>query len=198
MLIARWEYASGSEEGGDMSGSELRQRCEAIVAGLDIPIPFDVRELCRRIAERRGRPIHLLPLRLPASQPCGLWVSTSEFDAIFYEENTSQLHQEHIISHEIGHLLCQHEATPVFDAEASRLLLPDLDPQLVQRTLGRTNYSTVEEREAEMVASLISRAASIDAPTCTWVAPPEVADVFNRLEHSLEHPRKDGRRDQRG
>ena len=181
-----------------MSGSELRQRCEAIVAGLDIPTPFDVHELCRRIAAGRGRPIHLLPLRLPPSHPCGLWVSTSLFDAIFFEENTSQLHQEHIISHEIGHLLCEHEAAPVLDAEASILLMPDLDPGMVRRTLGRTNYSTVEEREAEMVASLISRAASLGAPAGTWVAPPEVADVFDRLEHSLEHPRKDGRGNRRG
>jgi hypothetical protein len=97
------------------------------------------------------------------------------------------LHQEHIIGHELGHLLCEHEAAPMIEAHVSRLLLPDLDPQLVQRFLARTDYTAVEERQAEMVASLISRAANRHDTESVWVAPPDVADVFARLEHTLEH-----------
>jgi hypothetical protein len=181
-----------------MTDRQLRRRCEAIIADVDIPSPFSVHEFCRLLGERRGRPIHLIPMRLPEDQPCGMWVSTRTFDAIFYEADTSPLHQEHIIGHEIGHLLCQHEAAPVLDAEASRLLLPDLDPDLVQRTLGRTSYSTVEEREAEMIASLLSREANRRSPVNTWVAPPEVADIFARLEQSLEHPGETDRTTDRG
>jgi hypothetical protein len=194
MIIARWTSLGYLREDCGVADRQLRRRCEAIIAAVDIPDPFHIHEFCRLLGERRGRPIHLIPMRLPEDQPCGLWVSTSQFDAIFFEAETSPLHQEHIIGHEIGHLLCQHEAAPVLDPEASRLLLPDLDPDLVQRTLGRTSYSTVEEREAEMIASLLSREANRPGPTHTWVAPPEVADVFARLEHSLEHPsdRSDG------
>jgi hypothetical protein len=175
-----------------MDDKELRRRCEQVVNGLQIPDPFDIHELCRLLGHRRGRPIQLIPLSLPAGSPCGIWVSTRSFDAIFYEADTSRLHQEHIISHELGHLLCEHKAAPVLDADASRLLLPDLDPQLIQRMLGRTNYTAVEEREAEVIASLILRTANGRDPASTWVAPPDAADVFARLEHSLEHPHRRG------
>ena len=169
-----------------MGDKELRRRCQSIVDGLDIPDPFSMPELVRLLGQRRGRPIHLAPLRLPAGAPCGVWVSTRDFDVIFYEADTSPLHQEHIIGHELGHLLCEHGASTI-DADVSRRLLPDLDPRLVQRVLNRTSYSAVEERQAEVVASLISRAANRHRTDSAWVAPPDVAEVFARLEHSLEH-----------
>jgi hypothetical protein len=169
-----------------MRDRELRRRCQRIVDDLDIPDPSSVRELVRLLGQRRGRPIHLVPLRLPADAPCGVWVSTRDFDVIFYEADTSPLHQEHIICHELGHLLCDHGA-PTIDDHVSRLLLPDLDPELVQRVLGRTSYTAVEERQAEVVASLISRAVNRHTTDSSWVAPAEVADVFARLEHTLEH-----------
>jgi hypothetical protein len=169
---------------------ELRRRCQEIVDGLDIPDPFSIRELVRQLGQRRGRPIHLVPLSLPAGEPCGVWVSTRDFDVIFYEVDTSPLHQEHIIAHELGHLLCEHGA-PTIDVDVSRQLLPDLDPQLVQRILNRTTYSAVEERQAEVVASLISRAANRPRTDAGWTAPPEVADVLARVEHTLERrPRR--------
>jgi hypothetical protein len=169
-----------------MSDKELRKRCQAIVDGLGITDPFNVHALARLLGQRRGRPIHLIPLSLPAGAPCGAWVSTRDFDAIFYEVDTSPLHQEHIIGHELGHVLCEHGAEAMVEAHVARLLLPDLDPELVQRLLARTNYSAVEERQAEMVASLISRAANRRDAESAWVAPPDVADVFARLEHTLE------------
>jgi hypothetical protein len=56
----------------------------------------------------------------------------------------------------------------------------------VRRALNRGNYTTAEEREAEMIASLISIAANRRGRTASWVAPPQVADVFARLEDTLE------------
>ncbi|MEV0373305.1 hypothetical protein AB0I10_26405 [Streptomyces sp. NPDC050636] len=84
----------------------------------------------------------------------GLWLGTSVDDHIFYEQQTSRVHREHIVLHEIGHMLFDHHAS---DAEESwtAKLLPDLDPGLIGRLLGRTNYSTSQEREAEMIASLM-------------------------------------------
>jgi IrrE N-terminal-like domain len=164
---------------------ELRRRCQEIVDGLDIPDPFSIRDLVRLLGQRRGRPIHLVPLRLPAGEPCGVWVSTRDFDVIFYEADTSPLHQEHIIAHELGHVLCEHGASTI-DAHVSRQLLPDLDPQLVRRILHRTTYSKVEERQAEVVASLISRAANRPRSRSGGTAPPDVADVLARVEHTLE------------
>ena len=138
-----------------MDYKSLRRRCKAQVRELDIPDPFDAAELCRRLAVKRGRPLALLPIELSAGGPCGLWVSTAKADYIFYEARTSALHQEHIILHEVGHMLCQHEAAPVLGGTAAEALLPNLDPGMVRTVLGRTHYSDVEEQEAEMIATII-------------------------------------------
>jgi hypothetical protein len=166
---------------------ELRQRCQKIIDELELPEQFSVRDLVQSLGQRRGRPMHLIPLRLPAGAPCGAWFSTGDFDAIFYEADTSPLHQEHIISHELGHILFGHGASATIDADIARQLLPDLDPRLVRRLLCRTTYSAVEEQQAEIIASLISRSAHRHGSDRNWVAPPELADVFTRLAQTLEH-----------
>ncbi|MEU7673533.1 hypothetical protein AB0C42_01795 [Micromonospora taraxaci] len=167
----------------------LRKRCERMVAELRIPELFDIQMLCDALGERRGRPIHLVPIKLPAHTVCGMCVPTGDFDAIFFEQDTSPLHQQLIIGHELGHLLAGHQATEVLDDDASRLLLPDLDPQLVQRSLGRSNYAAAEEREAELIGSLLlrrlrgGRGDVADEPLNV-----QDAELYRRLRHSLEHP----------
>ncbi|MEW2145912.1 hypothetical protein AB0869_24170 [Micromonospora vinacea] len=188
MQILRWQ-ATDERGNADVKLHRLRRRCERIVAELEVPEPFDIRKLCDVLAERRGRPIHLVPIKLPAQTVCGMCVPTGDFDAIFFEQDTSPLHQLLIIGHELGHLLAGHRATEVLDADASRLLLPDLDPQLVQRSLGRSNYAAAEEREAEMIGSLLlrrvrgNRGDVDDAPLSG-----QDVELYGRLRHSLEHP----------
>jgi hypothetical protein len=114
-----------------------------------------------------------------------MWVATPDEDLIVYESRTSRPHQDHIILHELGHMLCGHHATPVTGQEATLLLLPDLDPSMIERVLGRTQYSAVEEREAELVASLIlERASQWSLPPSSSV-PPDAVAVVERMEHSM-------------
>lgn len=166
---------------------ELRRRCERILDELAAPDGIDVRTLCALVGRRQGKPIHLVAESLPPQSPCGLAVRTATFDAIIYERQTTPLHQEHIIGHELGHILCGHGTAAVLDAEASRLLLPDLDPALVQAVLGRTNYTETEEREAEMIASLILR-RSVTPPTGHGAdaVDPGQDPLLRRLAHTLE------------
>lgn len=137
-----------------VSFRRLARRCRGIVAGLDVPDPFDVRELCRRVSARRGRPILVAPLTLTGAAPCGLWLDVDGTDYIFFEADTSPMHQDHIILHELGHVLC-HRHGGGLDDETLRTLFPALDPALVRGALGRTRYSAVEEREAEIFAHLV-------------------------------------------
>ncbi|MFF2077940.1 ParH-like protein [Kitasatospora sp. NPDC058162] len=129
---------------------------------LDVPRPFDPVVLLEQLAVRRGRPIELLPVPARPHAPCGLLVSTLEADYILYAADTGVLHQRHILVHEIAHLLLDHAGSaPLAPAAA---LLPNLSPALVQRVLGRTSYDEPQEREAELLASLIlSRADRADA-----------------------------------
>ncbi|ABP56626.1 ImmA/IrrE family metallo-endopeptidase [Salinispora tropica] len=172
-----------------MTLRHLRKRCKRVVAALDMPETFDLPELCRLLGERRGRPIHLVPISLPVHSVCGMWVPTDTFDAIFYEQHTSPIHQMLIIGHELGHLLAGHRPAAVLDPDASKLLLPDLDPQTVQRFLGRSNYAAEEEREAEMIGSLLLRRLrdSSGSGQDTPGDGPEAA-LYDRLRQSLEHP----------
>jgi hypothetical protein len=118
-----------------------------------MPVPFDASELCAAVAARRGRPIRLVPMD-GLTGVCGLWVATATTDLIFYERVTTPPHQEHIILHELSHVLCDHQRAPDMAG-----LLPDLDPEMVHRVLGRAGYTSEEEREAELLASLIRQRA---------------------------------------
>lgn len=135
-------------------GRRVRRHCAAILRDLRLPVPFDVRAVCAELADRRGRPITLLPFP-GLSELCGLWVATDTADLIAYEQHTTAPHQDHIVLHEIGHLLCAHYPASLTLDEQARLVLPNLDPEMVRRVLGRTGYSSAEEREAEFFASLV-------------------------------------------
>ncbi|MEU3372856.1 regulator component [Streptomyces sp. NPDC006711] len=140
---------------------ELQRRCIAILRdlGVERSLPFDA--VRARVEELRGRPLVLreLPEEAALSGVCGLWLGTDAADYIFYEARTAPLHREHIILHEIGHVLCDHRRDVA--AQAGDLAGPgtgDLQPQLVRRLMARSSYSTQEEQEAEMIASLIQSA----------------------------------------
>ncbi|MFC0531364.1 hypothetical protein [Phytohabitans kaempferiae] len=165
--------------------STLRQRCERLVATLDIPTPLDIELLCQRVGQQLDRRILLCPMAMPTDAPCGVWIATDEHDMILFERLTSPLHQRLIILHELGHLVAQHVPTTVDDRDAARLLVPDLDPDVVARMLGRTHFSAEEERTAELIASLILRRATQWAPTPQWTIPAEAAGVIMRIRHVL-------------
>jgi hypothetical protein len=175
-----------------MSTKAMRRRCAKLVDMLDIPVPFDVHVLCARVAAARGRSIELRAIPMPAGGPCGVWVSVAGRDFIFYERHTSGLHQEHIVLHEIGHFLGDHEAGTVLDPDISQLLMPDLDPAVVDRVLQRTHYSADNEREAETIASLILERANRWRPASEWAAPPEAEGMRRRIGSSLEPPTEHG------
>lgn len=150
----------------------LRRRCRRLLNELDIRPPLDVFELCRRVGERRGKPIRLLEHSIPVPGPFGVWISTRPADYILYQKETSKPHQNHIILHELGHLLAGHESDPCDDdllaglypdmsPESLRKRYPDLEPDAVRRALRRTSYDTEQEREAETTATIILEWASV-------------------------------------
>ncbi|WP_290865256.1 hypothetical protein [Hamadaea sp.] len=146
----------------------LRKECEARLSGLPVPRPFDVRAFCEHVAQWRGRPLHLheLPVDDVADLPCGMWIATDHADHVFHLPGGSSLHRDHIVLHEIGHMLFDHTVAAESSDEPDALdrLLPDLDPAMVRRVLRRGGYSTEQERAAEMMASLILQRAATAAP----------------------------------
>jgi hypothetical protein len=160
--------------------AELTARCRARLAGLDLPRPFDLAAFADRVGRDRGRPLRRIALPLPVDGPRGLCLSTRDADYVVYEQATSPVHQEHIVLHEICHLLCGHTDRGSLGAEHARLLFPSLDPAVVGRVLGRSSYTTEEEQEAELLASMIRQAAGDARPPV-----PAAADDLRRLESGL-------------
>ncbi|MEV0191156.1 ParH-like protein [Kitasatospora purpeofusca] len=131
-------------------------RCRGVADSIPLPEPFDIRALTDSLARLRGRPIELVPLSGPAHSPCGVLVSTDRADYIGYAVDTTALHQQHIVLHEIGHLLCRHTGDGAGFGESVReTLTPRLSGELVHRVLGRSAYTQWQEQEAELVASLV-------------------------------------------
>jgi len=131
---------------------QLEQRLRAL--NVTIPVPLSAEAFCRSVAEARGRPIKLVPWDTTgAVVPCGLWISTENADYIVYEQAAPGILRQHIVLHELAHLLLGHEGAAQLNV-ASQFQF--LDSAMVERVLGRASaYDACEEREAEVLASMI-------------------------------------------
>ncbi|WP_017975796.1 hypothetical protein [Actinopolyspora halophila] len=138
----------------------LRRGVRRLLRELCLDAPLDVPLLCDRLAQRRHRPIRLVPYPLPVPGVFGLWIGTADTDYILYQRDTTPAHQEHIILHEIGHILSEH-GSDNSDADVWNHLFPDIPPEMIRRALRRDGYGPVAEREAEMVATVIKEWASL-------------------------------------
>ena len=147
--------------------NRVRRRCRARLRQLTLPDPFDLTELCRSVSISRSRPLHVRGIPGPASRdrPCGIWIATDDDDWIFVDQQTSPLHRQHIVLHELAHMLCGHAAGDLPENDMLRRLFPDLSPAMVRTVLSRASYQSEPEREAEVLASLIlARAQPAAAP----------------------------------
>jgi Zn-dependent peptidase ImmA (M78 family) len=138
-----------------------RKRCTRLLRELRFRQPFVLADFIDHVEQRRGRPIKLVPSDLDGTGPCGLMLATDDKDLVLFPESASQLHQEHIVVHEIGHLLFGHAeaAADVADEdaelEALRRLAPDIPLEMIRRLLARTSYEEQHEREAEVFATML-------------------------------------------
>ena len=164
---------------------QARRRVEQ----LELPEPFDAEAFIGALARERGRPIDLLPVADLPDLPCGLVVTTLDSDWIVYRADTTRLHRQHILLHEGAHILCGHSEHGSDGggsmAAAAHTLMPHLSAELVRGVLGRTAYTEPDEREAELVASLIlqrvrqrDRHAGDDAGPPSSLAP--LLGIFER------------------
>lgn len=163
----------------------LLRHCETRFAEWRLPTPFDITTLVRLLSQRRGRPIHLLPLALGPGQPSGLSLVLSAMDVVIYDAGTGKVHQEHIIAHELSHIMCEHLGTASLDEGVARLVFPNLDPGLVRDMLHRADYGDEQELEAEVMASVILRRMNTRPAAAAQTAPTEVREMLDRLEKSF-------------
>ncbi|MEU7560284.1 CUE domain-containing protein [Streptomyces eurythermus] len=133
----------------------LRRACQAKLSAVHSEKDGDILALRNKLSEMRNKPIHIVPMAIPGYSLNGMWISTRMADFVIYEASTTRAHQEHIIAHELAHILCGHQAIDNADNAVLRQLFPDIAPEVVRRVLQRTRYSDSNEQEAEIVASLL-------------------------------------------
>ncbi len=164
----------------------LRARCQQRVDDLlrhtGLPYPWDINQFLDRLERHRRRDIDLCAIAWSPGDSCGAWQQRPDHDVIAYAENTSGFHQDHIILHEVGHLISQHRGRCVLSQEDAQRIAPDLAPAALAHLLDPCG-GQVEEHEAETIAALIHQRARVRTQLAIDVMPPAVAQRLTRIEH---------------
>ncbi|PXX68838.1 hypothetical protein DFR70_102524 [Nocardia tenerifensis] len=137
-----------------------------LTASLEVPRPWHLATFVDQVATRLGKPIALSPQPdLTANGfPCGVVIERPDRFVVAYDAASSGYHTDHIVLHEIGHLLLDHAGyvSPHDRARTLTQLFADVDPAVVLRVLARTDYDDIMESQAELFASLVL--SETDAP----------------------------------
>lgn len=187
----------GSRENGNRGKKELRAvealcraRLHALESWMRLEEIADVQGICEVIEAHMGRRIHLEPWPM-ARDMAGLWIANNTRDYIFYAQDATPPHQEHIILHELAHILSGHPQMPIDPQLLQELFFPHLDRDAVHLALSRSCYDDNREREAEVLASLIEQrwrmarpgaeASSVGVDTATGSTDSDIQRVREHL-----------------
>lgn len=123
-----------------------------IVDSLPLPEPWNVDQLIGSVAGLTGRPIRVQARHAMGDTITGTIFRLSAENVIFYREDLKGLHRDHVLCHEVGHVLGGHLEGPAAyqggaDADLARA---------AERILHRQcHYGERRELEAERIAELI-------------------------------------------
>lgn len=143
-----------------------------------IPDPWSVNEFLARLERFRGRDIDLCAVSWTPGDSTGAWRRYADYDVVAYATNTSPVHQDLIILHEVAHLLFDHRGQCVLAVEDAQRLAPDLRPSAFAHLLDRA-HGVIEEHEAEVLATMILARVAAQHPRRT---PTARADLADRIE----------------
>lgn len=152
--------------------SSMADRFRALDDMVPIPRPWSLDAYIAEVARHRGRPITLAPMDTSGlggagcGTGSGLWIARRADDIIVYDRDTSVWHAQHIVLHEVGHMLLDHGARSAgrLDAAGSAVLgrlLPSISLDSIERVLSRSSYGDAYERDAEAFADAAMLRASL-------------------------------------
>ncbi|MFI5497222.1 hypothetical protein [Actinoplanes sp. NPDC051859] len=146
-----------------MTAKYTRAIAGRLVARLpDLPEPWDIEALCRDTARLRGRPltVHAVNLR---GLPSGLWYDDGVSDRIIHRAGATGYYRDHIILHELCHILAGHGVPRRPDqGSASRARVCD----------------SIEEEVAETFAAMVLRAAGQRPPRTVGAAERRASELL--------------------
>lgn len=147
--------SSRSRAEADEEWERALQRCRTALtdADLEVPAEFKARAFAAAVAQRRGRPIELVPMRLAPGTLHGLALRLRTIDAVFYAHTLSPTHTRHNLAHELGHLLLGHRSVvPIAEG-----LLAREDLKMLATWIGavQPTYAEDAEQEADAMGALL-------------------------------------------
>jgi hypothetical protein len=160
--------------------ARCRRRVDDLLGHTGVPDPWDINEFLDRLERHRRRGIDLCAISWSPGDSCGAWQQHPDHDVIAYAENTSGFHQDHIILHEVGHMISQHRGRCVFSQEQAQRIAPDLTPVALAHLLDCSG-AQAEEQEAETIAVLIHQRARIHPEPAIDVLPPAADERLARV-----------------
>ncbi|MEV6278594.1 hypothetical protein [Nocardia sp. NPDC051832] len=150
--------------------SDIASRFAKLMRHIEIPYPWDRDIFVDAVAQYRGRPILLHPVDDPETLSgvgcgttiSGLWIKTTDSDIVMYSADT-EWHADHVIAHEIGHMLLGHDEPDGIPADRLSLysLMPALSADAIHNVLGRNDYSSEREISAETFADMLMVEATL-------------------------------------
>jgi hypothetical protein len=143
--------------------------CRKFVRSLHLEPYATAYELCDQMSSLRARPIRVVEWRLPIPGPMGVWVSRPQDDVVVVQELATGSHRDHIVLHELGHILCEHEGESLPEYEPALPLLSNTAPGGAVLRL-RSAYDSAAEREAELLAAAFAEQMTDDRaePGTAW------------------------------
>ncbi|MET7767559.1 hypothetical protein [Nocardia sp. NPDC005366] len=140
--------------------TSMEARIGDATRAVPLPNPWNLNAYLGEVAAYRGRSISVrqVPGEMLAERGCrgkGLWVARTHDDIIVYDADAIDRNADHIILHEIGHMLLGHGKAEDEPTAPMPTTLASLFPSLsIQHALGRTEFGADREQEAEVFADM--------------------------------------------
>ena len=142
---------------GRSDARAVERRVRGVLSQLRIPEPWSIDELIRQVSELRQREIvvHAVAPEALRDSPCGMWVVCEDADILVVAQGSPAWHSDLVLCHELAHMLLGHGSASEPSDEMLRTWFPSFDPDTVRLVFGRTVFVSRQEREAELLATLI-------------------------------------------
>lgn len=129
-----------------------RTQARRIVDALVLPDPWDIDTLIACTAAQAGRRLRVESRPAMGDGITGTIFRLAHEDVIFYREDLAGLYRDHVLCHELGHLLAGHLEGPEAYRPGSDDDLAHAFAVMMQR---QCQYGEARERTAEEIAELI-------------------------------------------
>lgn len=158
---------------------KLRKWLRSLLHQAGVTEPVGMLDVVERLSAIWPTPIVASPYDFRAHGPFGLTVHYAPSDDddvlyILYQRIATSLHQDHVIAHELGHILARHPLRTITD-------LSEIDLSGRDGTLRRTSYTTRIEHQAETIATTLMWRALASS----GVAQPSESDRARAVQRSL-------------